>query len=218
MSQLQPNPQPPVPPKAISFFDGQNLFRSAKRAFNYIYPNYDPKKLAEYVCTNQGWQLAETRFYTGFPNPSEDPFWNHFWRAKFAQMKRDGVYVFSRDLRYQDEQVNLPTGQTHTIRTRREKGIDVRIALDVIRLAHRRAYDVALIFSQDQDLSEVAEEIRVIAQEQNRWIKIASAFPFAASPKIRGIAKTDWIRIDKATYDFCIDPRDYRFPKQKTSP
>jgi hypothetical protein len=77
---------------------------------------------------------------------------------------------------------------------------------------------VALIFSQDQDLSEVAEEIRTIAQEQNRWIKVASAFPFAAGAKIRGINKTDWIRIDKATYDLCIDPRDYRPLRPKTVP
>ena len=53
----------------------------------------------------------------------------------------------------------------------------MRIALDVISLAHRRAYDVALVMSQDQDLSEVADEIRTIAQEQQRWIKIACAFP-----------------------------------------
>lgn len=26
----------------------------------------------------------------------------------------------------------------------------------------------------------------------------------------RGINKTDWIRIDRATYDTCLDPRDYR--------
>jgi uncharacterized LabA/DUF88 family protein len=123
----------------------------------------------------------------------------------------------SRDLRYQDEEVNLPTGETCTIRTRREKGIDVRISLDVIRLAHRKAYDVAIIFSQDQDLSEVAEEIRNIAQEQNRWIKIASAFPCAQNSKIRGINKTDWIRIEQTTYALCIDPRDYR-PKKPITP
>ena len=218
MSQQQSLPQPPATPKAVVFFDGQNLYYSAKRVFGYSYPNYDPKKLAEYVCINQGWQLTETRFYTGFPNPKEDPFWNHFWRVKFAQMKRDAVYLFSRDLRYQSESVTLPNGQEHLVRIRKEKGIDVRIAIDIIRLGHQRVYDVALIFSQDQDLSEVAEEIRTIAQEQNRWIKVASAFPFAASPKIRGINKTDWIKIDKATYDLCIDPRDYRPPRPKTSP
>jgi len=97
------------------------------------------------------------------------------------------------------------------IATMEEKGIDVRIALDVIRMAHHRLYDVALIFSQDQDLSEVAEEIRVIAGEQNRWIKIASAFPFSPTTRNRrGVNKTDWIRIDRATYDRCLDRRDYR--------
>jgi hypothetical protein len=97
------------------------------------------------------------------------------------------------------------------VRTGEEKGIDVRIALDVIALAHRREYDVALVFSQDQDLSEVADEIRTIAREQQRWIKIASAFPHRpTSRNPRGINKTDWIKIDRKTYDECLDRRDYR--------
>jgi hypothetical protein len=76
---------------------------------------------------------------------------------------------------------------------------------------------VAVIFSQDQDLSEVAEEIRTIAQEQDRWIKIVSAFPFSpTSRNRRGIEKTDWIRIDRALYGACLDRRDYR-PKTSSS-
>lgn len=95
--------------------------------------------------------------------------------------------------------------------TGEEKGIDVRIALDVLRMAHRREYDVALFFSQDQDLSEAAAEIRTVAAEQARWIKIASAFPFSPTTRNRrGIDRTDWITIDRATYDACLDPRDYR--------
>lgn len=87
----------------------------------------------------------------------------------------------------------------------------MRIALDVVRMAHRDEYYVALIFSQDQDLSEVAEETRVIAREQNRWIKIACAFPSSpTSSNRRGIDKTDWIRIDRARYAACLDRRDYR--------
>ena len=93
----------------------------------------------------------------------------------------------------------------------------MRIALDVIALAHRREYDVALVMSQDQDLSEVAEEIRTIAQEQRRWIKIASAFPQSpASRNRRGINKTDWIRIDRELYDKCLDRRDYRMKSQRS--
>ncbi|MGH9792813.1 MAG: NYN domain-containing protein, partial [Candidatus Acidiferrales bacterium] len=106
--------------------------------------------------------------------------------------------------------VTLPGGETHTFLIGEEKGVDVRIALDVIRMAHRNIFDVALLLSQDQDLSEVSEEIRQMAREQNRWIKIASAFPFSATTRNRrGINKTDWIRIDRTTYDACLDRRNY---------
>ena len=153
------------------------------------------------------------RFYTGFPHSSDDPAWNRFWVAKLAVMGRQGIEVFSRPLRYRNKVVRLPNGTKHSFLSGEEKGVDVRIALDVMRLARHGRYDVALVFSQDQDLSEVAEEIRMIAGEQNRWIKMASAFPFSpTSQNRRGIDKTDWIRIDRTTYDACLDRRDYRRP------
>ncbi len=126
-------------------------------------------------------------------------------------MGRQGVHVFARPLSYRSKTVRLPDGSTHTFQAAEEKGVDVRMALDIVRMAHRREYDVALILSQDQDLSEVAEEIRSIAREQGRWIKIASAFPVnPAALSRRGIDKTDWIRIDRTTYDACLDRRNYR--------
>ena len=134
--------------------------------------------------------------------------------AKLLHMSRQGIYTFTRSLRYRNQVVNLPDGSQHTFLAAEEKGIDVRIAIDVIRMAHRNDYDVALIFSQDQDLSEVAAEVRVISQEQNRRIKVASAFPVSPTARNkRGINSTDWIPIDRAMYDTCLDPRDYR-PKK----
>ncbi|MDE0083805.1 MAG: NYN domain-containing protein [Gammaproteobacteria bacterium] len=59
----------------------------------------------------------------------------------------------------------LSDGTQDSFLTAEEKRIDVRIALDVIAFAHRNEYEVALVFSQDQDLSEAAEEIRAIARE-----------------------------------------------------
>lgn len=204
----------PVVKRAIAFIDGQNLFRSAKEAFGYTFPNFDPHALALSICTAQGWSLTETRFYTGVPDATDDAFWNHFWTAKLAQMGRQRVHVYSRPLRYRNKSFTLPDGSSHTLLVGEEKGIDVRIAIDVISLAHRNAYDVALVFSQDQDLSEVADEIRVIGREQDRWMKMASAFPSSpTSRNRRGINKTDWIKIDRAIYDPCIDTRDYR-PKR----
>lgn len=126
-------------------------------------------------------------------------------------MGRQGVWLFSRSLRYRNRIIDLPGGGQHSFLSGEEKGVDVRIALDVVRMAHRREFDVALVFSQDQDLSEVAEELRVIAREQGRWIKMASAFPASpTSRNRRGINKTDWVRVDRATYDACLDFRDYR--------
>ena len=208
----------PTTKRAIVFLDGQNLFYAAKTAFGHRYPNFDPMTLAERVCRNQGWQLVQTRFYTGYPSADDDAFWNHFWRAKMLQLTRDRVHVFSRPLRYRLQTFRLADGSTHSAVVGQEKGVDVRLAIDVISLAHQNTFDVALIFSQDQDLSEVADEIRLIAGLQKRWIKIASAFPVSPVPhNKRGINGTDWIKIDRSTYDACLDSRDYR-PKTKSKP
>jgi hypothetical protein len=119
--------------------------------------------------------------------------------------------VFSRPLRYRNQTIALPDGTTGTALVGQEKGIDVRMALDIVRTARRKAYDVALVFSQDQDLSEVADEVRQTSVDQERWIKVACAFPCSpASRNRRGINATDWIRVDRRTYDACRDPVDYR--------
>jgi len=185
-------------PEAITFIDGQNLFHAAKEAFGISYPSYDVRKLSQAVCDDEGWDLKQVRFYTGIPTADDDRFWNTFWSKKLLAMTRDGVEVYRRPLRYRQ---GVPE----------EKGIDVRIAIDLIRMAHRREYDVALIFSQDQDLNEATEEIKAIGQEQGRWIHLASAFPKSpSSSNTRGIDRVDWIPIDEAMYRASGDPRDYR--------
>jgi uncharacterized LabA/DUF88 family protein len=204
-------PTEPSIKRTIAFIDGQNLFHAAKEAFGYGYPNFDVHALSAALCASQGWQLVQVRFYTGYPDAADNAFWNHFWTSKLAQMGRDKVHIYSRKLRYRNEIVHLPVGGTHSFLVGQEKGIDVRLALDILSLAHRKAYDVALVMSQDQDLSEVADDLRVLAREQVRWLKMACAFPSSpTSRNSRGINNTDWIKIDRATYDRCLDPRDYR--------
>lgn len=206
----------PVRKRVVSFLDGQNLYHSARETFGYTYPNYDVLALSRRICKERGWEFHQARFYTGVPSEADDRFWSQFWSRKLAVLGRQGVHVYSRTLRYRKRSVRLPDGTEQSYLVGEEKGIDVRIALDIIRMAHHRDYDVALLFSQDQDLSEVAQEIRSISREQDRWIKIACAFPFSPTTRNpRGIEKTDWIRIDRATYEACLDRRDYR-PKGPT--
>lgn len=191
--------------------DGQNLFYAVKKAFGYNYPNYDPKALAQKICEEQGWQLTEVFFYTGMPDSTDDVFWHSFWTRKLAVMGTRGVKIFTRSLRYRNQTIALPNGKMTTVLVGQEKGVDVRIALDIVRMALDNRYDVALILSQDQDLSEAADEVRKISTSQNRWLKVASAFPISPTAgKPRGINNTDWIKINRTTYDTCLDPNDYR--------
>ena len=134
---------------AMGFFDGQNLFRHAKEAFGYYHPNYDVCKLHAAVCAQQGWTSNLIRFYTGVPSLAEAPMWAGYWSNRVLAMKRAGVFVTTRDIRYQKTEVEQADGTTKIITTPHEKGIDVRLALDVVSTARKRQYDVAVIYSQD---------------------------------------------------------------------
>lgn len=201
-----PYPEPDKK-RVAAFFDCQNLFKSTEELWGYSYPNFDPIELAKLVTNNHrndGWVLTGIHLYTGIHDIAIKPEWHRFWLRKLSahKAKDPRVTVFTAPLRY-------------TQSVGREKGIDVRIALDMVRMARLGQYDVALLFSQDNDFGEVADEIRALAREKQRWIKIASAYPFEATcragkGKPRGVNKTDWERISKAEYDRCIDPTDYR--------
>ena len=126
-------------------------------------------------------------------------------------MTRAGILVTKRPLRYHTVSVSNLDGSTGQERVAHEKGIDVRLALDVVRLARQCQYDVAVIFSQDQDLAEVVKEVKDIAIEQKRWIKAVSAFPAGPdATATRGIDGADWVKLERPFYDSCLDPRDYR--------
>ncbi len=189
-----------------AFFDCQNLFLSVKQLWpEHKTPDFDPVALARAVVKNQDrWSLKGIHLYTGIHERDKNPQLHTFWTQKLARHKAQDsrVTVFTRPLRYS----GVPDRNycERTFFRAREKGIDVRIALDLVRGARLGEYDVAILFSQDQDFKEVAEEIRAIAHERQRWIKIASAFPTDDSHR-RGIDKTDWIPFSRELYKLCLD-------------
>jgi uncharacterized LabA/DUF88 family protein len=188
--------------KVSTFFDCQNLFKTVKSIWGYSFPNFDPIKLSQKIVSlhrENRWILTKIHLYTGIHEKTRNPEWHNFWSQKLLshKMRDPRVSTFTSPLRYTN---GVP----------REKGIDIRIALDLVKTVRKDESDVVVIFSQDSDFTEVAREIREIAKERNRWIKIASAFPYDASKNRIGIESTDWIRISKEDYDSCIDPADYR--------
>jgi uncharacterized LabA/DUF88 family protein len=204
----------PAKKYAMAFFDGQNLYRHAKDAFGHHHPNFDPIKLHAAVCADKGWTSNQVRFYTGVPNVTREPMWAPYWSNRTLAMRRAGIIVTTRPIRYHTEIITDADGTAREIVTPQEKGIDVRLALDLVSRARRREFNVAVIYSQDQDLCEVVQEIKEISKEQDRWIKLVCAYPHGPNATSRrGVDGTDWIQMDQAFYDACLDQRDYR-PKR----
>jgi len=198
-------------PRAIAFVDGQNLYHRARIAFGSRHPDYNAKSLATTICAQKGWKLSQVRFYTGIPAIERDRRWYMYWTRKLAEMGQDPkIYIYTRKLQYVTEWVEKE-GVIQKRIVGIEKGIDLRIAIDALRLAIRKEYDVAIFISEDSDLSEVVNELKEIGREQRRWITVCSAFPQARGEYRRGIPRAIRFPIDIDTYRKCWD-RDYYHP------
>ena len=204
--------QEPREKRAVAFFDGPNLYRHAKTAFGHHHPNYDPQKLHTTICKRRDWQSSAVRFYTGVPKSEHSPKWRRYWGNRLFAMECKGIHVTKRILQYHSEQVTFPDGSTGKIVRAREKRIDVRLALDMVRGAWLNQYDVAVLFSQDQDLMEAVEEIKAISREQDRWIRLVCAFPDGpnAFPRMGVQGCHESFRMEEDFYNQCLDARDYR--------
>jgi uncharacterized LabA/DUF88 family protein len=204
-------------PDVAAFFDVQNLFRNAKEAFGHHHPNFDPVKLTKAVCLANDWSLKSIHFYTGIPDSTRDPSRAGYWNNRVMALKRAGVQVTTRKLRYHESTTYNAEGKLTKFVTAQEKGIDVRLALDLVKFARQRKFDVAMLFSQDQDLSEVVTEVREIAVEQSRSIQICCPFPSGSkASNRRGVNGTKWFPLSRTFYDACLDPHDYR-PNRKAN-
>ena len=196
--------------RTIVFVDGQNLYHLAKTAWigstaaapnPYGWPSYDVEKLAAALVSRiPGSVLSEIRFYTGVPDRSNRPernFWYDFWYNKLRSLESNGVYVYRG---------RVSAG-------RQEKGVDVSLALDLVEATHEQRYEVAIIVSQDSDFGPAVSLAKKIAHSQQRALTFESAFPLGPGISRRGVPGTAWVHIDKALYDACFDPEDYR-PRQ----
>lgn len=129
-----------------------------------------------------------------------------------CQSTARGVFVpVIKDLAYR------PARQLGERPLGREKGVDVSLAINAVMSAIDDELDVAVILSQDRDLTEVPVAIAKIRQRTGRWIHLESAFPVPDAgmdpdPRISrvGIARTRWVTIDRSTYKACLDGNDLR--------
>jgi NYN domain len=142
------------PRKVVVFIDSQNLVRDARQAFHD--PETDPPHighvhpgaLGEMLLRVGGRNriLSQVRVYTGRPsNEKQQAAYQAFQKRKAAwEGSSVDVQVFPRTLRYP---VNWPKDPA------REKGVDVALAVDLIRLILiDLEVDVGIVASTDSDL------------------------------------------------------------------
>lgn len=195
------------------FVDGQNLFKSANRAFGHEHPNFDIMSLARGLADAHRCELKGVHFYSGMPGARENPKWHDFWARKLVDMGRAGIELFTPPLRYQTHTEILPDGRTKETYIGREKGVDVRIALDMMKHALFNSCDNMMVVSRDNDLAEAAKEARLIARSNDRFLDIWSAYPSSKERPQMGIRDTRWMPLDAEFYNAHLDRRDYFRPR-----
>lgn len=151
-----------VPPESrvTVFIDSQNLFRGARRAFfddertvgSAQDGQFDPIALGHLLAARRtggrdGRSLQQVRIYSGVPDAYLDP---KGYAAKTRQCdgwEQRGAVVTRRPLQYPPRWPRNNDGRRPT-----EKGIDVALAVDLVRLGQSGSYDVAIVCSADTDL------------------------------------------------------------------
>lgn len=147
--------------RVVVFIDWQNTYNSARRTFHqawepYVRGQVDPLRLGhELAGRNAEQELAQVRVYRGLPDSTKQPTAYGANERQAASWRAAGVHVVRRALQYPrgwpDE--CLPGDRP------REKGIDVALAIDFVRLAIEGRYDVGVLVSGDTDLKPALEAV-----------------------------------------------------------
>ncbi len=96
--------------------------------------------------------LVEVRYYIGAIKRQPG-------NAKSEKMYADQQKLIAK---LQNQKVSITLGQLiqHPDKSFHEKGVDVRLAVEMIRLAKENAYDMAYLLSSDTDLVAAVEEVK----------------------------------------------------------
>jgi uncharacterized LabA/DUF88 family protein len=157
------------------FIDWQNTWHAAREAFGWTdfpneYGNYSPLRLAELVTERNGrragGQLVRVNIHRGLPSNKHDPrSYGAVRRQAQAWISESSELVVPRlrPLRYYGKEAEP-----------REKGVDVDMAVEAIRVVMSNRCDVAILFSHDTDLLPVIDAIAELkglsAVETVSWV------------------------------------------------
>ncbi|MGB9772784.1 MAG: NYN domain-containing protein [Bacteroidota bacterium] len=183
--------------RVMMFVDGSYLFHSI-RTFD---PNYriDYNKLVNRLMeVDPSFRLTRKYYYGSRATLPVD---------EEQAVKQEKLFDRLRDMKFDLTILELSTvydPQAGGMRYR-EKGVDVAIAVDVLTLAHNRAFDVAILVSGDGDFIRLVKAVKQLGQR----VMIA-AFRHSCAPALMEASDFPPVWIDSFTEDvkLTFEPSD----------
>ena len=143
--------------RAFVFIDGNNFYYKLKdirlgKADILRLLDFDYRGFAQNLIRKD--TLVEIRYYVGAVKR----------QSGFNKEKSEKLYANQQKLIGKLQQQNIPVilGNViqHPDKSFHEKGVDVRIAVEMIRFAREDKYDTAYLLSSDTDLVPAVEEVK----------------------------------------------------------
>lgn len=199
----------------VVFVDVQNVHMDLRRAFvadaDTAEPRigaFNPWTLGERLVAKgpdfEDWHLVAVRAYAGSPLATRQPTAAAAHDRQIAQWEAWGVQPVARPLYYPP---GWPTEKA------RQKGVDVALAVDVIRMAIDKEYQIGIVVSTDRDILPAIEAVAKLRKTE--------AIPRVCAVRYEGLPQrlnhTDdhgrtlhHFRLDVDDYMAVMDPTDYR--------
>ena len=210
--------------KAIVFVDANNWYHNVKKIFQ---PGIiDIKKVAEFLCKVKNYELIQIRWYASIPS-IKDGETNYYKHMSFLKhLEKKGIKVIKRKLQMLSnkeiinkkrdiiENLDLCKHSKPIVESvfldlsdikRKEKGIDVWIAVDMIKKSIiNKECNVCILISGDADFVPSLDIVK------NKNIEVLTAsVPFGYSSELR--RKFPYFILRKETLERCF--ADYKNEK-----
>jgi len=145
--------------RAFVFIDGNNFYFKLKELTSrldgkFSLLDFNFRKFAEWLVEPH--KLVEIHYYLGVV------------RRQKNNSKSEELYANQQRLfrKLQKQNIIITFGQLikHPDKSYHEKGVDVRLAVEMIRFAREDKYDQAYLVSSDTDLAAAIEEVRAFGK------------------------------------------------------
>ena len=137
------------------FIDGSNFYNKLKDVGIRHTPKFDYRGLAEWLA--HGRTVTYCGYYIGVIRAKPGD-------AKAETMKNQQVNLFNN---LQSKRQHITVQQGYIMENQgvyHEKGVDVKIAVDMLTGAYEGSYDTAILLSSDTDLIPVIQKVRVLGK------------------------------------------------------